>query len=133
MLLVCLEGIGKLAKKFPNIAGTSVTNLRDFLVHPSPVMIKLHAMAVQQQKKGKESGVPLKITVQGPGKSLDLNHTKPQAATKSAQSAFESLREVAIENLCLALRSAYALDQYCILSLVANVSSRLFTAEKLEK
>ena len=133
LLMVCLEGLGKLAKKFPNIAGTSVTYLRDFLVHPSPVLAKLHALAVQQQKKGKETSLPVKITVQGPEKSLDLSSTKPESVTKSAQSAFESLREVAIENLSLALRSAYAMDPYCILSLVANVSSRLFSAEKLEK
>lgn len=134
LLMVCLEGLGKLAKKFPNIAGTSVTYLRDFLVHPSPVLAKLHALAVQQQKKGKEGNIPLKITVQGPEKSpLDLSHSQPAAVTKSAQTAFESLREVAIENLSLALRSAYAMDPYCILSLVANVSSRLFSAEKLEK
>lgn len=133
LLMVCLEGLGKLAKKFPNIAGTSVTYLRDFLVHPSPVLAKLHALAMQQQKKGKENSIPLKITVQGPEKSLDLNHSKPAGMTKSAQSAFEMLREVAIENLSLALRSAYAMDPYCILSLVANVSSRLFSAEKLEQ
>lgn len=133
LLLVCLEGLGKLAKKFPNIAGTSVTYLRDFLVHPSPVLTKLHALAVQQQKKGKDNNMPLKITVQGPEKTFDFNHAKPVEITKSAQSAFESLREAAIENLSLALRSAYAMDPYCILSLVANVSSRLFSAEKLEK
>lgn len=133
LLMVCLEGLGKLAKKFPNIAGTSVSYLRDFLVHPSPVLAKLHAMALQQQKKGKEN-LPLKITVQGlENKTMDLSHTKPLGITKSAQAAFESLREAAIENLSLALRSAYAMDPYCILSLVANVSSRLFSAEKLEK
>lgn len=134
LLMVCLEGLGKLAKKFPNIAGTSVTYLRDFIVHPSPVLAKMHALAMQQQKKGKENNnIPLKITVQGPEKSLDLNQSKPAGMTKSAQSAFDLLREVAIENLSLALRSAYAMDPYCILSLVANVSSRLFSAEKLEK
>lgn len=134
LLMVCLEGLGKLAKKFPNIAGTSVSYLRDFLVQPSPVLAKLHALAAQQQKKGKENNLPLKITVQGLERgTLDISHTKPVGATKSAQSAFESLREAAIENLSLALRSAYAMDPYCILSLVANVSSRLFSAEKLEK
>lgn len=61
LLMVCLEGLGKLAQKFPNIAGTSVSYLRDFLVHPSPILAKLHAIALQQQKKDKES-VPLKIT-----------------------------------------------------------------------
>lgn len=54
LLMVCLEGLGKLAKKFPSIAGTSISYLRDFLVDPSPILAKLHSQAVMQQKKEKE-------------------------------------------------------------------------------
>lgn len=60
LLMVCLEGLGKLAQKFPNIAGTSISYLRDFLVDPSPILAKLHAQAVAQQKKDKEL-TPFKI------------------------------------------------------------------------
>ena len=42
------------------------------------------------------------------------------------------MRDAAIENLSIALRAAHALDQYCVPALVANVSNRLFTAEKQE-
>lgn len=42
LLMVCLEGLGKLAQKFPNIAITSNYNLRDFLMNPSPILVKLH-------------------------------------------------------------------------------------------
>lgn len=45
-------------------------------------------------------------------------------------SPFERLRDSAIENLCLALRSAYTVDPYCIPALVASLSNRLYTAEK---
>lgn len=58
-------GLGKLAQKFPNIAGTSISYLRDFLVDPSPILAKLHAQAVAQQKKEKELQ-PFKIV----GKSI---------------------------------------------------------------
>lgn len=58
---------------------------------------------------------------------------KPVGITKSAQAAFEALRDAAIENLSIALYSAHKLDQYCVHALVANVSNRLFTAEKQEK
>ena len=54
LLMVCLEGLGKLAKKFPSIAGTSISYLRDFLVDPSPILNKLYSQAVIQQKKEKE-------------------------------------------------------------------------------
>lgn len=58
---------------------------------------------------------------------------KPVGITKSAQAAFEALRDGAIENLSIALHSAHVLDPYCVPALVANVSNRLFTAEKQEK
>lgn len=48
------QGLGKLAQKFPNIAGTSISYLRDFLVDPSPILAKLHTQAVAQLKKEKE-------------------------------------------------------------------------------
>lgn len=54
LLMVCLEGLGKLAQKFPNIAGTSISYLRDFLVDPSPILAKLYSLAEAQQKKDKE-------------------------------------------------------------------------------
>lgn len=47
--MVCLEGLGKLAQKFPNIASTSIYYLRDFLVVPSPILLKLHR---QQSERG---------------------------------------------------------------------------------
>lgn len=65
-------------------------------------------------------------------RSVDVP-ARPVGITKSAQSAFEALREAAIENLSIALRAAHSLDQYCVPALVANVSNRLFTAEKQEK
>lgn len=37
-----LQGLGKLANKFPNIAGTCINYLQDFLVSPSPILLKLH-------------------------------------------------------------------------------------------
>lgn len=58
---------------------------------------------------------------------------KPVGITKSAQAAFEALRDAAIENLSIALHAAHKLDPYIVPALVANVSNRLFTAEKKEK
>jgi hypothetical protein len=36
-----LQGLGKLAEKFPNIASTSIYCLRDFLVTPSRILLTL--------------------------------------------------------------------------------------------
>ncbi|SPP86370.1 phosphatidylinositol 4-kinase alpha isoform X2 [Drosophila guanche] len=145
LLMVCLEGLGKLAQKFPNIAGTSISYLRDFLVDPSPILGKLHAHAMQTlalQKKEKEL-TPFKIVVQHSDSRavVDiLNDNQkhaavaggPGAAGRSGHVAFEALRDAAIENLSIALRAAHTLDQFCVPALVANVSNRLFTAEKHE-
>lgn len=144
LLMVCLEGLGKLAQKFPNIAGTSISYLRDFLVDPSPILGKLHAHAMQTlalQKKEKEL-TPFKIVVQHSDSRsvmdiLGENQKQivgPTASTgRSGQAAFEALRDAAIENLSIALRAAHTLDQFCVPALVANVSNRLFTAEKHER
>lgn len=63
---------------------------------------------------------------------VEATHKK-KGITKSAHAAFEALRDAAIENLSAALRAAHSLDPYCVPALVANVSNRLFTAEKQEK
>ncbi|KAK4878018.1 hypothetical protein RN001_010524 [Aquatica leii] len=119
LLIVCLEGLGKLASKFPNIASTSIYCLRDFLITPSPILFKLHRQA--DEKDGVKD--KFKISVQG-------NLVKPNKALSSVQWAFEKLRDVAIENLCFALEAAHTLDLDCVRALVASVSNRLYTAEK---
>ncbi|XP_001355556.2 phosphatidylinositol 4-kinase alpha isoform X2 [Drosophila pseudoobscura] len=144
LLMVCLEGLGKLAQKFPNIAGTSISYLRDFLVDPSPILGKLHAHAMQTlalQKKEKEL-TPFKIVVQHSDSRAVVDiltdnqkHAAgggPSGGGRSGHVAFEALRDAAIENLSIALRAAHTLDQFCVPALVANVSNRLFTAEKHE-
>lgn len=73
------------------------------------------------------------FTVQGNDfRAIDVP-LKPPSITKSAHDAFEALRDAAIENLSIALHAAHKLDPYCVPALVANVSNRLFTAEKQEK
>lgn len=49
--MVCLEGLGALAQKFPNIASTSIYCLRDFLITPSPILSKLHRQANEKGNK----------------------------------------------------------------------------------
>lgn len=139
-----------MAQKFPNIAGTSISYLRDFLVDPSPILTKLHAQSQAQNKKDKENA-PFRIVgtsestylqfssnltpipVQGSDfKAFDQQPNYRKGLTKSAHEAFEALRDAAIENLAIALKAAHGLDPYCVPALVANVSNRLFTVEKQE-
>ncbi|XP_046963733.1 phosphatidylinositol 4-kinase alpha isoform X2 [Vanessa cardui] len=117
LLMVCLEGLGKLATKFPTIANTSIYCLRDFLVTPSPILFKLHKLELE--KTGKEH---IKNSVQ----SKELQ-TETGAPVKSTP--FEKLRDSAIGNLCVALEAALTVDPFCVPALVGSVSNRLFTAE----
>ncbi|XP_073997967.1 phosphatidylinositol 4-kinase III alpha isoform X1 [Rhodnius prolixus] len=114
LLMVCLEGLGKLAEKYPSIASTSIQCLRDFLVSPSPILSKLFRLHCEK------NNIPHDVQVGGQsGMLCDCCH-----------SPFEKLRDSAIENLCLALRSAYTVDPFCVPALVASLSNRLYTAEK---
>lgn len=145
LLMVCLEGLGKLAKKFPNIASTCIYCLRDFLVMPSPILFKLHRQSLDMKKTTKdtllvagtmiifilcESVINNYILLTVQGTELKLMDTKIQSHT---QTAFEKLRDAAIENLCIALKAAHVIDADCVKALVASVSNRLFTAEKSDR
>ncbi|XP_033211468.1 phosphatidylinositol 4-kinase alpha isoform X3 [Belonocnema kinseyi] len=121
LLMVCLDGLGKLAQKFPNIASTSIYNLRDFLVTPSPILLKLHRQCSERLTKNQ-----FKVTLQD--KEVRESDTKHTASL--TEMAFETLRDSAIRNLCVALEAAHSVDPDCVPALVASVSNRLFTAEK---
>ncbi|XP_031784727.1 phosphatidylinositol 4-kinase alpha isoform X2 [Nasonia vitripennis] len=119
LLMVCLDGLGKLAQKFPNIASTSIYNLRDFLVTPSPILLKLYKQCYENSSKSH-----FKIST---GKEAVKAFAKEKASP--SEMAFETLRDAAIRNLCIALEAAYSVDSDCVPALVASVSNRLFTAE----
>uniref|UniRef100_A0A1B0G4D0 PI4-kinase N-terminal domain-containing protein n=1 Tax=Glossina morsitans morsitans TaxID=37546 RepID=A0A1B0G4D0_GLOMM len=125
LLMVCLEGLGKLAQKFPNISGTSIQYLKDFLPQPRNAGFT---------KKEKEV-TSFKIVVHGTESrsTVDIfGENQKYSISRTGLAAFEALRDAAIENLCIALRASHTLDEFCVPSLVASVSSRLFNAEKHE-
>lgn len=65
LLMVCLDGLGKLAQKFPNIASNSICTLRDFLVTPSPILLKLYKQCYEQSSRNhfKVSGKTNSISI----------------------------------------------------------------------
>jgi len=54
-----LQGLGKLAEKFPNIATNSIYSLRDFLVTPSRILLTLRQQCVYADRDAMQR---LKIT-----------------------------------------------------------------------
>lgn len=94
LLLVCLRALGQLAGKFSHLASNVIGCLRDFLVNPSPILLRLHHQSQPQ------SGSPPRISVNA---GQPTGPEDPVIA--SARAAFEKLREAAIDNLCLALKA----------------------------
>ncbi|KAG7197176.1 hypothetical protein KM043_007256 [Ampulex compressa] len=115
LLMVCLEGLGKLAQKFPNIASTSIYYLQNFLIVPSPILLKLHRHYREQTSKDHQYKIGAK--------------DEAKQTTSALLTAFEKLRDAAIGNLCIALEAAHSVNPDCVPALVASVSNRLFTTD----
>ncbi|CAG7786962.1 unnamed protein product, partial [Allacma fusca] len=115
LLVVCLQGLGGLATKFPTIASSSIQYLKEFLVNPSPILVRLYDKRANKIKNSE--------TV-----SDGISSTEP--VKKETTEAFQRLRDVAIENLCQALKSGLTMDPNCVQAFLASVSNRVFTAEK---
>ncbi|UYV78925.1 PI4KA [Cordylochernes scorpioides] len=107
-MLGSYQGLGELAQKFPSIAHSCISALRDFLVIPSPILPKLHR----------------------PHQGIDSTRVVASESANIAQAAFDNLRDTALDNLCRALRAGLETDSHCIQAFLASVSNRLFQAEK---
>ena len=125
LLLVCLEGLGKLAEKFPTISiNCSIPSLRDFLILPSPILLRLS----KQQHDLHSFAGPLSITVTS-DTNLSIKSGSTSGNTHISQ-VYLKLRNSAIDNLCIALRAGLLVDAHTIQATIASVSNRLYQAEK---
>ena len=127
LLLVCLEGLGKLAEKFASIAVSCIASLRDFLILPSPILLRLN----KQQNDLQGMNGPLSITVTSETSiSLKSASNLSTSGNSHISQVYLKLRNTAIENLCIALRAGLSVDAHCIQAAIASVSNRLYQAEK---
>ncbi|XP_041348000.1 phosphatidylinositol 4-kinase alpha-like [Gigantopelta aegis] len=125
LILVALEAVGKLAVKFPSLAPSMVSSLRDFLVSPSPILSKLNKYASADAVSGN-----IKITVTDEGKVSNSISKKPR---NKLFTMFENLRDNAIHNICRALKAAVQQDPDCIQAFLATTSNRLYRAEMSDR
>lgn len=108
----CLDGFGNLADTDPSIADLCLAAIKDFLLKPSPILLKLHRLC-NSEKGPNPSG--------GDGKNL-----------RSLANSLDTLRQVAIRNLTRCLRAASIKGPHCVKALIASMSNRLYQAEKSE-
>lgn len=120
LLIVCLDGLGELSLRHPHIAEDSVSSLREFLLNPSPILLRLSR---QQTEIPTRSGT-LKITIS----YEETNQTSHSNVSQS--SVFEHLRDRAIQNLCIALRSGLNVEQHFIQAFIASVSNHPYHVDK---
>lgn len=122
IFLACLNGLALLVRKFPMTTVGCIGALCDFLMTPSPVLLKLF---IQKQAESVNSNDALQ-GLRGP-----CNYNYYIFSKKSSASMFfVHLRDCAIENLCISLRHALLLDPSYIQAMIASISNHLYQAEK---
>ncbi|XP_021377626.1 phosphatidylinositol 4-kinase alpha-like isoform X3 [Mizuhopecten yessoensis] len=131
LILVALEALGKLAVKFPYLASSMCSSLRDFLVCPSPLLSKLNKYATPD---GRSS---IKITVTDGTNSSTATHlpadSKRNRPMNKLLKALENIRDCAIMNICRALKSGLPVEPECVQAFLATTSNRLYRAEMSDR
>lgn len=125
LLTVCLDGLGILSRKFNNISDICVQALTDFIINPSPILVKLYKQVelnnLNNLKNNQNSRNKQQFAIMVSSSSTDfkqqqlnynLNSNEPLNNKLISQNnifinVFEQLRARAINSLCIALQTGY--------------------------
>ena len=154
LLTVCLDGLGILGRKFSNLTDICITSLTDFIINPSPILIKLYKQVelnnsanlnnqnstTNLNRNNNKFSIMVSSTSnefkQQLGFNLNVNQTeqclnaKIMNQNQNFVNVFEQLRTRAINSLCIALKTGYNENKHCIQAFIASMGNRLFQAER---